>query len=323
MDTHILVVGALGALVSAAACGGSTGGGGGGSSGATTSDPVDETTFADQFCTLLEPCCADAGLSTNGQSCRVWIALAASQGSYNASAAGACLAAGRAASGQPGFCTNAVDPPSCSQVFRKTGTVAAGGACAKDSECAPSADGNKVQCFVQTQFVDGGTSQTGACEVQIQTGAAGTSPCVGTFSGGMGVTVTQYDWSGEPPPATAYLCDANSGVHCDGKTHACTAAAPVGASCSTTTDCVSSAYCNFGGGPAQCVPRVALGAACTGSASCVADAYCDTTGHCASQLASGAACGTNKQCQSGSCINGACAQGNSGANLGLQLFCGR
>ncbi len=299
--------GALALLtLAAAACSSS----GGGSSASTSSQ------FVQQFCALLAPCCADAGLPSNGQQCTSLLDALTSQASYDAAAGQACLGALQQASSQPGFCSGTMNEPACQQVFGggAAGTARPGQACKSDSDCAP-APGGGATCFF-TGTADGGTAQ--AC-VQTLPGQPGSGPCLGdkTASG------ASYSWGGTTPlPPQAYVCDPGTGVTCNTTTRKCTALAPTGAPCMTDSDCVAADHCDYSGsGSPACAARLATGASCAASSdACASGDYCDmTTQTCAPGLADGAACTSSQPCASGICVNGKC--GASGS-AGLALFCG-
>jgi hypothetical protein len=310
MRALVVMIALLGAGLSLAACTSSNGNNGGGG--------ADLSSFASSYCSLFTPCCADAGLSTNGQSCRALISLAASQGTYNPSAGSACLTATQQAQSKPDFCTTlGGNPMACSKVFNKNGGALPPGAqCMNDSDCAPSPDGSRVQCFFNSTFADGGSVETRTCEVQPVSTTAGDKPCVGTVDG----TVTNYNWNNGTPPGTGYVCDKQSGLYCDSKTNTCLALGNVGGMCGSAQDCVTNAFCDFS--MQKCVARVPAGSACMQYDSCDTTSYCDQTSHkCVMLLADGTACSASQSCQSGSCVNGACAKSGLN-NLGLSLVCG-
>ncbi len=275
--------------------------------------------FGQQFCQLLAPCCADAGLSTNGTLCQAFVSEAASKGTYDATAGQACLGALQQASKSSTFCTDfGGNLPQCSDVFGPGATAAGPGqACMTDSDCAKAAGGGAV-CLTQTNFVDGGSNSTSTC-VQTQNGMAGQGPCVATVQG----NVTYFQWGSGAPPSMGYTCNVADGVSCDATTQKCRALGATGQSCQQDQDCVTTDYCDFSGtGGSTCQPRVAVGAACAGttSARCVTTAYCDSSSStCKALLANGSACTTSEQCQSSICNNGKCS---GSSNLGLALLCG-
>lgn len=308
-----LVAGSLFAVAAAvAACSSGSSG-----NGNLTGGPADTASqFADQYCALITPCCADAGLSSNGAACHAWITLAEQQGTYNPTAGNECLAAMQQAHGQPDFCTTfGGNPSSCNQVFKGSsgGSVQPGGACMQDGDCAPAAGGSAT-CFTQFNFGDGGSNETRTC-VQTTTGKSGDSPCIGDVNG----DITEYAWQGAPPDK-GVLCDASQGLYCDTTTHACAAFKRAGAACTSDSECGPEGYCGFQSGASTCTARVPAGSSCAGGLQCDASSYCDpATQKCVAALASGSACSTSEQCQSKVCVNGKCSGSN---NLGLSLLCG-
>lgn len=306
MKRLVLVMPVVAALV--AAC-----------SSSSSGDTSTASGFADEYCQLIEPCCADAGLSTTGTECQAFAALAASKGTYNASAGQACINALQSASKASNFCTDlGGSVPQCNDVFGSGGGSAGPGqACKTDTDCAKATGGSAI-CFTQTTFGDGGASSTSTC-VQTQNGAAGQGPCIATVRG----DVTSYEWSTGTPPAMAYSCDTASGVSCNATTQKCTALAPTGQACQSDQDCVASDYCAFGTtSGSSCQPRVAAGSACGGAtgAECVTTATCDTSSStCKELLPDGSSCSGGDACQSSICANGKCS---GSGNLGLALLCG-
>src|SRR5579883_2633063 len=59
----------------------------------TANSAGNATEFAARYCQIIEPCCADAGLSTSGNSCFNQIAGTAADGQYNPAAGQDCLSA--------------------------------------------------------------------------------------------------------------------------------------------------------------------------------------------------------------------------------------
>src|SRR5579872_201428 len=76
--------------------------------------------FAQQYCSLIEPCCADAGLSTSGQACQALLGSGLG-GNYNATKGQACIDALKQQSSQPDFCTSGLSNPACNGVFSGSG----------------------------------------------------------------------------------------------------------------------------------------------------------------------------------------------------------
>jgi hypothetical protein len=296
------------AAVSAIACSSSSG------SGSASS----ASGFGQQFCQLLEPCCASAGLSTSGTLCEAFIQAVASKGTYNASAGQACINALQAASKATDFCTNlGGNVPQCNDVLGSGGNAGPGQPCNSSDDCAKAKGGSAI-CYAETNFVDGGTTSTSTC-VQTQTGMAGQGPCVATIQG----DATYFVLGAGNPPATGYTCDVADGVYCSSGTQNCAALLATGQPCTGNLQCATSDYCGFSQmGGQTCQSRVPVGSSCAngGTGSCAANAYCDTSSFtCQAQLGTGAACSTSQQCASDDCNNGKCS---GTGNLGLALLCG-
>ena len=282
------------ALVAAAACGGKASGGGPGPGSGDTSTLSE---FASAFCSLFNPCCADAGLPATGAQCQTLvIGLGGSTGTYNASAGSACIAAAQAEPNLCGSISTAI--PACTQVFATGGgSVKAGGACTQDGDCAIPSGGGSASCYITATLGDGGTTtETGTCFATVP-GQAGSTPCLETITelpGGGTATSSSPSTNGGAPVWQGYSCDEGSGVYCDSTTSACAALVPAGGSCAGTEQCVLSAYCS----DAKCVAKAPVGSSCA-DATCDATSYCDTSNVCAALLPSGAACQFSMACASG------------------------
>jgi hypothetical protein len=304
------------ALDAALACGGSTTGNSGGA------NANDLSSFATQLCAAYAPCCADAGLPTNGQQCQALVvALGGAAGTYDPSAAATCLDAVRSA---PNLCaggsSNAAANKACNRVFANSSkNIAPGGPCTTSADCAPSADGT-VDCYLSTTFNDaGGAAETGMCIVE-KPGAAGDSPCIASVQEQGPVTITWWNIStGGMPPTEGFVCDQADGIYCDSQSSTCRPLGGAGGPCpSGSMQCDATTYCDFTS--KTCAPRAQEGATCSGAVQCVVSAYCDTTSQtCTPLLPNGSVCTTNQECKSSTCVNGAC----SGGSTGLEVLCGK
>jgi hypothetical protein len=309
------------------ACSGSTGGG-----AATAGSLGTPSAFAGTFCPLIEPCCADAGLSTAGTSCPALVTVLAGEGTYSPSAAAICVNALEQSGAT--LCSDLTyggGPfgSSCSGVFglgstgTTTGTVQPGQTCSVSSDCAPATGtGGSAECF--SWSVDGGLTHT--CVQTMTTGMAGATPCVGTITyTGTGSSESEFGSTETTGQFTqAYVCDTNGGVFCSSSTRACAPLGTVGSACSSDSDCVSTAYCGFGtGATAQCTQRIADGSSCAGqsvSDPCLTTSMCNpSTMLCTPLSPNGAACTSGTTCQSHFCSSGTCGTGSTG----LALYCGK
>jgi hypothetical protein len=287
-------------VVLGVACGGGTTGAGpiGGSAPATNLGA-----FADDFCGLIEPCCAADGLSTSGVSCHAFITLLAGQGTYDATQGQACITAIQQESTSPTFCSSDINMsiPSCSAALGNQsggGQVQPGQPCNASTDCAPpSTPGGSAACLT-------------TC-IQLETGNAGDTPCVGNMT----ATGTSYGLSGTAPQL-AYLCSIPNGSACDTTTNTCVPLKAVGQPCTSDEECVAGAYCPFTAATSQCAARLADGQPCTANDMCQTTSFCDTTaGTCKALSPIGAACTSGLTCVGGTCSNGKCTSG-------LSLICG-
>ena len=108
------------------------------------------------------------------------------------------------------------------------------------------------------------------------------------------------------PASVVGACDygQSDAFACDYQTHACVPRSDIGAACTSSDSCVTTAYCSS----QKCVARVGVGGACTNFGSeCDATSRCDTaTKLCAAKLADGAACMSGTECTGGRCSSGKC-----------------
>jgi hypothetical protein len=270
------------------------------------SDHDPAAAFIGQYCDIYKPCCTAAGLPGDGKACRALFASSTSaKAKYDDTAGQACLTGLEQQSGQSGFCTGDIVPPSaCTQALG--GMMA--GTCIQDSDCPASSQGD-VRCV--SGFVN--SVQMRKCQVQIR-GAAGSTPCVGSVRAG--VTLYSGTITGDIPDQ-GYLCSSDDGLRCDGT--ACVALTANGGQCELYTDCVVAAFCDAATG--ACGARRMPGASCIGEAlECQDGAYCDDgTMLCTIKRDMGASCTDNEQCMTGNCLNGACAATPSG---GPNVVCG-
>jgi hypothetical protein len=276
--------------------------------------------FVDQYCALVAPCCAQTGLTSD---CALAVATAARQGTYDATAGMACLAALTAQKNDANFCgglavfTGSSTPwaviPACVPVFQSAesaGTTAAGQACNTDGDCAPGPNGGAICLTNAVPSVGGPGTFTRTC--QVLTGKVGDA-CFGTyFDGG-----TEFN-----PSLGGALCDQSQGVMCDdpfstavgssGASSLCVAVGAPGASCNSIYMCdPTTAYCNFAAG-GICAMRLPLGATCTGTlfGECAGSLYCNgTSKKCTALGGAGAACSASdsqSECLSLACNAGTC-----------------
>jgi hypothetical protein len=291
------VIVALVAVLSSA-CGSS---GSSGSSGGAS-------TLEDTFCAKVAPCCASASLPTSGTACHALFA-AFTGAAGGASTDSACIDALDGES-QDLFCQDFGESlGACTTAFSSGGTVAPGGSCTTDEDCATSSVGTATCVFTTGDA----SAEVSVCVVE-ETGVAGSTPCNGTVSAIRGGSETSFVGSGVPA-SPSFLCRVADGLYCDAVSSTCVAAKDTGATCTDDSECAASDDCD---GSGTCQPRSPIGGTCVGSTSCVAGAYC-AAGTCATLLADGAACSTDDGCSSGTCGNAVCADS---AATALALYCG-
>jgi hypothetical protein len=298
MKRRRLVSALIVASVAAAACGGS---GGGGSGGITSAE------FAAEYCALYRPCCQAAGLPVGSQSaCQLMFGFVPIQ---DAAAAEQCLDDWRQFAAAPGFCDLLApeeQTASCQKAFpqnqEQPGTVAPGGKCDFDDDCAPTPKG-EVSCRSP------GDAPESFCQVAIA--ATEGAACAGTRDGN--ITYFSADASG----VEVTVCDRADGVRCG--EGVCVALEDVGSACTTGDACVDDAWCNG----STCAARVPAGSSCAESSSaCDEQSYCEwADSTCKPRAAEGGACDTNEQCVTFYCNAGICEKPNLNG-LALPFFCG-
>lgn len=272
--------------------------------------------FLDDYCGAIAPCCVRAGYSGDTSSCRGFLGLGMSS-SVDVDAANACVAATRAAVAKDAkFCDTLSSPEvdaACSKVVPKsasTGThsVAPGGACSNDGDCAASAEGT-AHCVYAG-------SNSRVCQIWVP-GKAGDSPCVSTIEAGGSSTVFTGN---EAPPVKGFSCAKSDKVTCDIQSHTCVAMQEPGASCKSDEGCVQTAWCDLVKG--TCAARAAVGAACSGMSSCDDKGYCDgPSSTCKARADVGAACEESQECLSGICSNKKCGPPFAGGFIAA-FMCG-
>ena len=235
--------------------------------------------LANAACENIAGCCNSSAIAFDLATCRA-TAKAALQKAvnqetslsvrYDASAAGACIAAYGA------YFKGCVDgdeksiEADCSQVF--VGTVAVGGACTNNQDCAPSAAGSG-SCVHDTTGDTTGQSNGGVCVAAVNSSSPAIvhgklgEACVGSCSG-------SGDCAGPAPsgpsPSVTALCFTEDGLQCEFRTQTCQPFAALGEPC------------NFGG--------------------CVAGAFCSNTSACSATKPDGAVCASNEECTGRRCL---------------------
>lgn len=303
------------AMIGAVACSSSSSGGGGGDSSSASG-------FIDSYCSYVASCCGAEGTPSDGSQCRTLLSL--SGGAYDPAAGSACLdAVKKAAADDAGWCADqsSSDQAACNGAFKKTGqgSVAPGGKCGSDSDCAAAPAGDTVSC--RHYFGENGAADADVCQVVVA-GKAGDS-CNGSTSTSTtgNATFTSYTNDGDAtsPLSQITLCNDVDGLDCEnaGDGYTCTALGAVGDDCHGGA-CALGTYCDYSTN--KCAARLADGAACSASSSCVAGDFCDAASSvCKKKLKGGQACSTSDECESNDCPSGTCSAGSS---LALAFLCG-
>jgi hypothetical protein len=293
--------------------------------------------FLTAYCQTLRPCCQQAHLPDEPADCRARLDPMVPRTGFDPQAAGACLAALRAAAARSGFCQKTdPDQRACDGLFFSerslTGSKLPGERCLYRGECAPSDEG-PVVC--QQEYDAGGRAR--ACQVQIR-GRQGDGPCTFTIPEPVAsfpypdlyaIAAVTYRSrpilpDSAPPPARAYHCYRDDGLRCSDGEQRCVPLARVGEPCTSYGECVAGAFCDQAS--RSCQARRPMGAACApggfGESPCQAGGYCDAaTRTCSPQVGLGAACTQDGQCTTGVCANQSCAASDL-ADLGASRICG-
>jgi hypothetical protein len=246
-------------------------------------------------CASLETCCSAAGFDYNPSLCQAFLTPVPTPNAvFDPVAAADCLETLRAG---PVDCGNSEPAIECEGVY--VGTVAQGGACSDDAECAAPENGtatcNSGQCVTAIHGVEGQKCS---------------SSCAPFGGSGQICSGAGLD------DAEQVQCWRSDGLVCAEGT--CTALGGPGAECAFDDDCRDEAYCE---GPA-CRLRAESGAMCSASVECALGTYCEDS--CKPQLPEGEPCATDEQCSSGTCA-GTCTFGDPLGGLGtalLGLLCG-
>lgn len=268
----------------------------------------DAEKFADEYCGEVKKCCAQMGSEGEGRFCK----MAFTSGGFDAQAGQACLAEMRAQVANGTFCTaGAAAASACQDVIKNpNGNRQPGQSCDFEDDCAPSSEG-EVICASHYD----GNDWIHQCQLRIR-GQAG-SPCIGTQDGDMFTTMGANN--SDELTARGYVCHTADGLTCKGDT--CVTLAAVGTTCSFTSDCVASAYCD---GSDHCAARVAPDGTCTGAdtAECTDDHYCASASprQCKAKAPTGSPCSDDAMCASNDC-NGTTCQPSVLDQIGWGLLC--
>ena len=253
--------------------------------------------YAQALCTSLQHCCSentvtfDYGSCTSGWRAYVSAKFTDSAIDFDPRAATTCVALLNSAvdvtcAPAPGSIPAARD--TCQSIFQ--GTVALGGACSSDTDCAAS-DGGPVFCSPSGA---GGSDAGGTLPLDLPlfdgTCALGALPMAGDPCAG-----------GATDP-----CGTDGTLYCDPASTTCQMVGAVGAPCSlaVSSSCAAGSYCvSIASGDDVCAAAQAIGSACTANQQCDATGVCDTasTMTCIARLGAGSSCSSGEQCLSGAC----------------------
>jgi hypothetical protein len=293
-------------LAFGSACGGSDDDG---TDSAFVSGPIQESDFLVEqgqlACAALEVCCAEAGLTFNPSFCQLLVSSPGAQPgvTYDATAAGECLDELR---DSEIVCDEGPETPACDRVY--AGALPLGAACTDDVECAPSADGD-VTCDLSDEVCS--LTRRGAL------GDTCSSSCEELQSGGW---VCSGAGQSSLPDYEEVQCYREDGLICSSAV--CAPLAELGESCSSDTDCVATAYCDFV--TATCAALAGFGESCA-STLCVEGAFCTPASSCEPAKSEGETCTTDDECVGNRCDAGSCGPDDPLAGLGeacLGFVCG-
>jgi hypothetical protein len=299
----------------AGGCGGESARKDGGGSGASTATPVAaedfSASFTNAFC-KIGPCCQREGYPFTPLTCETTMKayldsvvneeLADPKVVFDAAAAGTCIEAYRkAVTGCTDLSLEDATVTECQGVFR--GTVAEGGACTEDTECAAAAGAIYVYCNY-------GVCTRGDSDVTSMRSKVG-EPCSETCEAdGDSLGCGSGGGTTSGPPAGAGACFKNDGLYCT-TDYVCAPIPKLGEACRDGYVCEAAAYCDG----ATCLSRTATGP-CPNVSACLSTSYCDyATRVCIPLKDDGAACGEGSECASQRCDDGFCHEWTlAGAN---------
>jgi hypothetical protein len=227
------------------------GGGGGPDAGIIKRVPIDDfvSAFSKAYCDALGFCCTNAGIPYGQDVCVAQMTLSAQQilaqvhplRTYDDVGAGQCVDAMQSMWSSCALSPDQIDPKTaCDAVF--AGTVAPGGACQSDNDCAKSADG-PMRCEPDATMP---VPPMPVC-VLDRPGQIG-EPCHGTAPPDPNVHFPHLACQDE------LFCDATN--HCQTRVGA-------GAACGPSQECASNLFCETPTGPeGTCVAKIPLGGPC-------------------------------------------------------------
>lgn len=249
--------------------------------------------YAAAVCVMYRRCCIDDGRGYDGAGCTEWmydLVRSHSEGEFRPDAALHCLAAldeARARDADrcrtvPSF-DEATLRTECRAAFERAtrSGMRLGGACTSASDCASPAAG-EVTCFERR------------CLLQ-RAGVAGEGPCL--LSSGLA----------ENGAHELVTCSARDGLYCSLVDDVCTELGQIGDPCPHLESCEEGAVCLLN----ACMRLPLPGEPClrTMPGLCAAGSACDEDRSvCGATFETGDECLIGRQCTSGICRDGACAE---------------
>ena len=251
--------------------------------------------YAHAVCDSIKGCCDDANFKYDDASCvtaaqkEIQDELSAFAGTYDANAAGDCVAAVRE---NAASCTaRKSSDDSCGRVF--SGTKQLGEACNTHiSDCALSSAG------------------TVSCESWFNATSAGGTQCVLYRTAQTGDPCSSTSTTGNPPPSTQGDCFlSTSPFFCDPASSTCQPRRAQGTACDSALECASGLLCVN----KLCSPPPTLNQPCDDGFECADGLYCAYANKiCLAQKKPGSTCSYSEgtSCLNGNCANGVCSAGD-------------
>lgn len=237
--------------------------------------------YAELLCGSLAPCCRQVGFAFNAANCKAevaadlernWSEYDSTEVSYDAQAAGDCLAAFTLECGRS--TVDEDDVPACSRVFQ--GKLVLGQACESDTECKGSSNGS-VACEEDgtfNQVCTASSSRTDLTHAKAGEACALTCEAPGSCS--------DFVSPGDPVPgAPTAACYRSDKLYC-GFGSTCKPLVGIGQACENYGACAGNAFCdNPGvlGAQGVCTAPRPDGDPCQGYDECQSG-YCKETGVC-------------------------------------------